>query len=128
MASRTRAALSRYGVTSGARFEWDLTSSRMLIGGTRFTLTTVGTMQGDVFRWAWADPTIPEAGKSGVEAVRSFGQEHRVPMLTEPTVEGGLPRANECLAAAGRVLDASAVLVDHTDSGHIFFVLHEPPS
>jgi len=128
MASRTRALRTRYGLGPGDRFDWDLTQSQLVIKGTRFPLVTVGTMSGDTFRWAWDDESIPSEGKTGLEQVRAFGEANGIPLLTEPSNTGGLASGNECLAVAGRLLGANAVLVDRTDAGFIFFALREPPS
>jgi hypothetical protein len=128
MKTRTRALMKRYGLGPGDRFEWDLEKSHITIGTIRFGLVTVGTVMGDTFRWAWDDESIPQAGKVGLEQVRAFGEANRITLLTEPSGPGGLARGHECLAVAGRLLNASAVLVDRTDAGFIFFALREPPS
>lgn len=128
MKTRTRNLMKRYALGAGDRFEWDLESSQMTIGTTRFGIVTVGTMTGDTFRWAWDDESIPKASKTGLEQVRAFGEANGIALLTEPAGPDGLARGHECLAVAGRLLDASAVLVDKTDAGFIFFALREPPS
>ncbi|MDP3238514.1 MAG: hypothetical protein Q8S33_35020 [Myxococcales bacterium] len=128
MKTRTRNLMKRYALGAGDRFEWDLEESQMTIGTTRFGIVTVGTMTGDTFRWAWDDESIPKAAKTGLEQVRAFGEANGIALLTQPTGPDGLARGHECLAVAGRLLDASAILVDKTDAGFIFFALREPPS
>src|SRR5262249_7083273 len=95
------------------------------IGEARFRLVTVGTVSGDSFLWAWANESIPESGKAGVEKVRQFGVDHDLALLMEPCAPGGLSQAKECLAIAGRVLDANGIWIDRTDAGFIVFALHE---
>jgi hypothetical protein len=126
MSSRTTDLLARYGLTMGSPYQWNLDSGEMVIGGVSFPLVTVGTVSGESFLWAWANEAIPSSAKRGLERVRQFGEENDLALLFTPCASGGLPQAKECLAIAGRVLDASGAWIDRTEGGHIAFVLHQP--
>jgi hypothetical protein len=127
MAARTRELLARNELAMGSEYWWDLDAGTIVIGGVTFPLTTVGTAVGDSFLWSWANEAIPETGKAGIDKVRQFGVAHDLGLLAEPCAPGGLAQAKECLAIAGRVLDASGIWIDHIDGGHIVFVLFEQP-
>lgn len=96
-----------------------------MIGGVEFTLVTVGTVVGDSFCWSWANEALPASAKVNIERVRQFGVENGLTLLNTPCLPGGLPQGQECLAIAGRVLDADGAWVDRTNTGHILFVLYE---
>jgi len=125
MAFRTRDLLSRHGLTTGSRYHWDLAAGEIRFGEVAFGLTAVGTVSGDSFMWAWANESIPDGSKKGIERVQQFGQENDLGLLLTPCAAGGLAQAKECLAIAGRVLDASGVWIDRTEDGYIVFLLHD---
>ena len=125
MARRTRELLERNEIPRGSTYHWDLDAGSMVVNGVTFRLTAVGTAVGNSFLWAWANPAIPDTAKLGLDKVRQFGIEHDLGLLAEECSPGGLARAKECVAIAGRVLDAHGIWIDATDDGHIVFVLHE---
>lgn len=122
MAARTREQLAA-GLAKGNAYHWDLEAAVLIIGELRFRVVTIGTTAGDSFLWAWANEAIPAAARRGLERVRDFGVEHDLPLLSEACAPGGLAQAKECLAIAGRVLDADAVFIDQTQAGYILFAL-----
>lgn len=123
MASRTRALFAQPAIEADSAYAWTLETADFAIGGVTLRLVTVGTVIADAFLWAWANDAISPAGKVGIERVRQFGVEHGLDLLVEPRASGGLGQAKECLAIAGRVLDASAIWIDEIDGGHILFAL-----
>jgi hypothetical protein len=126
MATRTDELLAHHRIEMGSDYHWDLDAATMVIAGTPFRLVTVGTVAGDSFLWAWANDAIPASAKVGIDQVRQFGVENDLGLLSEPCVPGGLSQAKECLAIAGRVLDARGMWIDQIDAGFILFVLYEP--
>jgi hypothetical protein len=126
MSRRTTELLRRHAVPEGCACRWDLDAGRLDIGGVSFLLVTVGTVSGDSFLWAWANDAIPAAARRGLDAVRAFGAEHQLSLLTGPGFGGGLAQLKECVAISGRVLNAAGVWIDRTETGHIAFVLFEP--
>jgi hypothetical protein len=126
MTARMRELLARHEVPTGAAYRWDLDAGVMTIGDAQFRLVTIGTVAADnSFLWAWGNDSLPASATVGLEQVRSFGVEHELPLLSEPYVHGGLAQAKECLALAGRVLDADGVWINKTDAGFILFLLFE---
>jgi hypothetical protein len=125
MVSRTRALFARHAIEAGTAYAWTLETADFAIGGVTLRLVTVGTVTSDAFLWAWANDAISPAGKVGIERVRQFGVEHELGLLVEPCASGGLGQAKECLAIAGRVLDASGTWIDEIDGGHILFSLFD---
>lgn len=121
MSARSRALLP-----AGVPYRWDLATGQFIAGNRTWRLITIGTTAGDSFLWAWANDAIPPAAREAVAAVPAFGREHGLQLLTQPAAPGGLAQGKECLALAGRILDAAAIWVDRTEGGHIFFTLHEP--
>ncbi len=109
----------------GSPYRWDLDVGVITVGDVTFRLVTVGTVSGDSFLWAWANDAIPTAAKRGLERVREFGNENNLSLLADECAAGGLLQAKECLAIAGRVLDAQGVWIDRTDAGFILFVLFD---
>jgi hypothetical protein len=71
---------------------------------------TASEMAG-TFLWAWANDAIPAGAKLGLDAVRSFGTTHDLPLLTTPEWPGGRAEGLEMLAIAGRVQDATGGFV-----------------
>jgi len=126
MATRTRELLVRQGVAMGGDYRWDLDAATLAIGGAQFRLITVGTIAGDSFLWSWANDAIPVTAKEGIAKVRYFGVDNDLSLLSEPCAAGGLAQGKECLAIAGRVLDAHGVWIDRTEAGFILFLLYAP--
>lgn len=125
MASRTNELMVRHVLPNGAPYRWDLDRAELAIGGVSFRLVTVGTVAGNSFMWAWANESIPMDAKQRLEEVRAFGMQNDLSLLTTACVGGGLAQARECLAIAGRVLNANGIWLDRTESGHIVFALFE---
>ncbi|HEX7700795.1 MAG TPA: hypothetical protein VF403_08740 [Kofleriaceae bacterium] len=125
MTARTRELLARHSIPTSAAYHWDLDAGVIVIGEATFGLTTVGTVDDASFLWAWANDALPANGKRGIEAVRQFGLEHGLGLLVEPCARAGLAQAKECLAIAGRILDARGIWIDKTEVGSILFVLYE---
>jgi hypothetical protein len=119
MQSRTDELLRRHGIAANAAYRWDLETGAMQIGDVTIRIVTVGTVSGGSFLWSWANEAIPAAAKAGIDRVRSFGLEHGLSLLSEPCASGGLSQAKECVAIAGRILDASGIWIDRTDSGFV---------
>jgi len=126
MTARTRDLLARHDLPRGTAYRWDLDAGAIVIGDKQLRLTTIGTVADDSFLWSWANDAIPASAKVGVEKVRLFGVENDLPLLAEPFMHGGLAEGKECLALAGRVLEADGIWIDQTDAGFILFVLYEP--
>jgi hypothetical protein len=125
MSARMTELMSRHGLEAAARCHWDLEAGKITIGDATFRLVTVGTVAGDQFLWSWANDAIPASAKAGIERVSGFGNDNDLCLLTHPYSPGGLAQAKECLALAGRILDADGVWIDQTESGYIVFILFE---
>jgi hypothetical protein len=126
MSTRMRELLERHELPAGAPYRWDMETGTMTIGDVTFRLVTVGTASGDSFLWSWANEALPAMGKRGIERVRAYGVEHDLALLIQPEHNGGIPQAKECVALAGRILDAAGFFVEPTEHGCIVFVLFEP--
>lgn len=126
MAARTRELLEKHRIVMGSKYHWDLDAAAIEIGGVQLRLVTVGTVAGNSFLWSWANEEIPASAKVGIDKVRQFGVENDLGLLSEPCAPGGLAQGKECLAIAGRVLDAHGIWIDETDAGFILFVLYAP--
>jgi hypothetical protein len=126
MTTRMSQLLERHELPAGAPYHWDMETGTMVIGGISFPLVTVGTAAGNSFLWSWANDTLPASGKRGIERVRAYGIEHDLPLLSEPEHAGGVAQAKECVALAGRILDAAGFWFEPTEYGCIVFVLFEP--
>jgi hypothetical protein len=125
MSARTTALLAKHALPTGAPYRWQLDRAVLVVGDVEFPLVTVGTVAGDSFMWGWANEAIPAVAKRGLERVRAFGETNDLGLLCSPCVPGGLAQAKQCVALAGRVLDAAGVWLDATAHGHIAFVLGE---
>jgi hypothetical protein len=121
MTARSHALLPQ-----GGTYHWDLDAASFVKDGVHLRLVTVGTVAGDSFLWAWANETIPAIAKRGIEEVRQFGIENDLALLSESCAPGGLAQGKECLAIAGRVLDAAGGWIDRTETGFILFLLFAP--
>jgi hypothetical protein len=126
MSERTRALLDKH-VANGTPYHWDLDAATFEIGGATLRLVVVGTVAEDSFLWAWANESIPLPARSESERVRQFGVEHDLGLLIEPCAPGGLAQGKECVAVAGRILDADAAWIERTgeEDSFILFVLFE---
>jgi hypothetical protein len=126
MTTRTRELVERHQVPLGAAYRWDLDTGSMMLGDATFRVVTAGTVAGDSFLWSWANDTIPDLAKTGIERVRAFGVENDLALLVEPCAPGGLSQLKECTAVAARVLDAQGLWLSRTGpDGFIAFVLFE---
>jgi hypothetical protein len=128
MRQRNDAWQARYGLTDQP-YHWDLTSATI-----RFqrdtdqvvaSLRLVGTISESdgTFLSAWANETIPPAATEGLDAVRRFGEENDLPLLTAGEFPASRQDALEILAIAGRLLDAKGVFIDQSGDVTCFFAL-----
>ena len=124
MTTRTRDLLERHGLAAGSPYRWDLEAGTLVIGEAPFRLVTVGTVVGDSFLWSWANDTIPANAKVGIEKVRQFGVENDLGLLVDECAAGGLAQGKQCLALAGRILDAHGVWIDQTEAAFMLFALY----
>ena len=60
------------------------------------------------FLWSWANDQLPGNSITGIEAVREFGVEHDLPLLTTSEIEANRPEGLEIVAIAGRIQNASS--------------------
>jgi hypothetical protein len=125
MTSRSRELVERRGLKD-APYTWDLDTATFTVGALQLALTVVGTVEQETFMWAWGNPAIPPVARRGIERVQAFGVANGLRLLREPCAPGGLEQGKECVAIAGRILDATSVWIDRVDEGHILFVLFEP--
>jgi hypothetical protein len=116
---------------SNEPFHWDLDSAtirfRRASDEIVASLVLVGTTSEHegTFLWAWANETIPDAATRGLDAVRRFGKDNDLPLLTDAEFPGSRPDALEVLAIAGRILDADGVFIDSTGDVTCFFALKD---
>jgi hypothetical protein len=129
MNARNQSWLARYQLER-APYGWDLDKAELwferatdqvvadlcLVGSAS---ETAGT-----FLWAWANDAMPRGAQRGIEAVRSFGVTHDLPLLTTPEWPGGRAEGLEMLAVAGRIQDASGGFIDTAGDLTLFFTLH----
>ncbi len=121
---RAEALMAEHGLGAGASYRWDLTRGRITFetgdGGpdseVSFDVEVVGTRMRDVFVWGWANPSLPAAATTRIDAVRQFGAAHDLRLLTEPEVPAQPAEALEMLAIAARVLDADGVWIESAGS------------
>jgi len=129
MNARNQQWVSRFGLER-APFRWDLATAELSFERDAdhvvADLCLVGTASemAGTFLWAWANDAIPAGAKLGLDAVRSFGTTHDLPLLTTPEWPGGRAEGLEMLAIAGRVQDATGGLVDRAEEVLLFFTLH----
>ena len=119
MRDRSKALLSPLG----ERYEWDLDAARFTAGEKAFRLVVVGTVTEETFLWSWSNDSIPAAAKQGIDAVREFGVRNGLTLLVQEASPGGLAQGKECLAIAGRVLDAEGCFVDELREGSFVLLL-----
>jgi hypothetical protein len=88
-------------------------------------LCVIGSMRASsgLFRWAWADDSIPPGARRGLERVHEFGELSALDALTTPTSPAGWYEALELASVAARVLYASALWVAASDELTLFFAL-----
>jgi hypothetical protein len=129
MHARNQQWVSRFGLER-APFRWDLATAELSFERDAdhvvVDICLVGTASemAGTFLWAWANDAIPAGAKLGLDAVRSFGTTHDLPLLTTPQWPGGRAEGLEMLAIAGRVQDASGGFVDRAEELLLFFTLH----
>lgn len=107
MAARNRAVFAEIG----AAYSWELENATFTLGERVFRLVVVGTVTADTFLWGWANQSLPAATTAALSRVVEFGREHDMALLVDPTAPGGMAQGKECLAVAGRILDASAAFI-----------------
>lgn len=129
MDRRNKEWIARYGLGS-APYRWDLEQAviRFEREGGRVVadLTIIGSVSehAGTFQWAWADAAVPAAATVGLDAVRRFGEEHDLPLLTTAEFRGDRSQGLELLAAAGRIQDAAGGFTDRSGDLTLFFTLH----
>lgn len=75
--------------------------------------------------WSWANETTSVMDRLRMEAVRNFGREHDLQMLTDGEWRGGRAEGLEAVAIAGRILDADGVLLNEHGDLTMFFALFD---
>jgi hypothetical protein len=129
MDARNKSWISRYEL-QGAPYRWDLDSAELCFERANdqvvADLCVVGTAseQSGTFLWAWANDAIPASARKDLERVRSFGEEHDLPLLTTAEWPGGRAKGLEMLAVAGRLQDAGGGFIDRARDILLFFTLH----
>lgn len=130
MQARNDAWQQRFSLTSN-RFRWDIATATL-----RFerehdeviaTICLVGTtsLAKGTFLWAWANESVPEVARRGLDRVRAFGEQHGLSLLTRPEFPGARPEGLEMVAVAGRVLDAEGVWIDPGSDVMCYFTLSD---
>jgi len=128
MQARNRAWIERFSLER-APYHWDLDSAVLTFqrAGDCVTadLCVIGTAFSAqrIFRWAWADETIPTVARRGLDLVRAFGEKHDLPLLITPEWSGGRAEGLEMVAVAGRIQGASGAFVDQAVDLTLFFTL-----
>ncbi|MFO1251388.1 MAG: hypothetical protein U1E77_09715 [Inhella sp.] len=114
-----------------AKYHWDLDRCEILFeaGSRRVSalICLVGTASGyeGSFLWGWANESLPQQLTQKLEAVRDFGAEHDLSLLTIPELQGGVAQGEECLAISARILGAEGVFIDTVDDLTMFFALFQ---
>jgi hypothetical protein len=112
-----------------AKYFWDLdkgtitfTTSERVVAA---EICVVGTSSesDETFLWGWANLTLPCALTHKLEAVRQFGVEHDLWLLTTDELSGGSSQGKECLAITARILGSEGAFIDRDGDVTIFFVL-----
>jgi hypothetical protein len=111
----------------GARYFWNLDEGHITfhVGerAVEATICFVGSAADSVFRWGWADETIPASVTRELDRLRMFGEENDLPLLTTTELNGGSAQGNECVAIAARVLGSDGVFIDQDGDVTVFFAL-----
>ena len=128
MQERNRAWMEDYGL-QGCQYVWTFDDAQLVfrpgsdeVVADICVLGSVSETEG-TFLWAWANETIPEHARRGLERVREFGDRNELESLTKPVWPGGRSDGLEMAAVAGRVLDAAGVWVAPTGDATLFFAL-----
>ena len=128
MQERNRAWMENYGLRE-CPYVWTVDDAQLVFssGGNQViadicVLGSVSEAEG-TFLWAWANDTIPEHARRGLERVREFGDRNDLGLLTKPEWPGGGCDGLEMAAVAGRVLDAAGVWVAPTGDVTLYFAL-----
>ena len=127
MGTRTKELIAKNKLGPDSDYHWSIDDATMTLGKLKLRIVTVGTVSNDTdtFVWSGANETIPPQAKDRIETVREFGEQNQLSLLTEPLHEGGKATGDECLAIAGRILDADAIWIDSTKNGYIMFALFQ---
>ena len=119
---------SRFELES-AKYHWDLDRCEILFeaGGRRVSaqICVVGTssaLEGS-FLWGWANESLPRLATHKLEAVRRFGEEHRLSLLTMAEHQGGMAQGKECVAISARILQAEGIFIDTVGDVTMFLTL-----
>jgi hypothetical protein len=129
MKERNQSWPDRLGVAVDAPYRWDLDAGTLRfersLGQLVARICLVGTASEceGTFLWSWANESIPEAAKRGLQGVHQFGTDHSLSLLTTPEFPGGRPEGLEMLAIAGRLLDAEGIFIDRSGDVTLFFAL-----
>lgn len=94
---------------------------------TSASICVVGTVTDSdgSFLWSWANDSLPQGARKGIEQVQEFGRANDLSLLFEPCCTGGHPQAQELLAISGRILDSAGTFFDKTDGVGIYFLLSD---
>jgi hypothetical protein len=128
MEARNRDWVARFGL-GHVPYRWDFASAAFrfdrVSGPVIADLCVVGTASAaeGTFLWSWANEEIPAQAKRRIEAVRRFGEEHDLPLLTTAEWRGGRIEGLEMAAVAGRILEAEGIWVDDGADLTTFFLL-----
>jgi hypothetical protein len=113
----------------GAKYFWNVDEGRITFHvGERAVearICVVGSAVDDVFRWGWADESMPVSVTRELDRLRAFGDDNDLPLLTTPEIAGGSAQGKECVAIAARVLGSDGVFIDQDGDVTIFFALSE---
>jgi len=113
----------------GRRYEWDLHHAVLLfpsdIDTVAADLCVIGSISESegTFLWAWANDSLPEESKRGLDHVREFGRVNNLTRLIEAEWPGGSADGLEMAAAAARILDAEGVWVAPMNDVTMYFAL-----
>jgi hypothetical protein len=127
MSKRTQDLIARNKLGPDSDYHWSIDDATMTIGPLKLRIVVIGTVSNDTdtFLWSWANETIPDQAKAGMERVFEFGKENQLGLLTEPVHDGGKATGQECLGIAGRILEGDGIWIDSTKNGFIFFVMFQ---
>ncbi|MEO0604028.1 MAG: DUF6882 domain-containing protein [Myxococcota bacterium] len=133
--ARHGALFARHGLEPGPAYHWDLDEASIQLTRpdgleVRFDIQCIGsTATGPgTFLWSWANPSLRSQSTQDVPRVRAFGEQHGLDRLTDASWPGAHADGLEMLAVAGRILGASGVWIETTDTGAVYLLLFEAPS
>lgn len=119
------------GLHEPLQCSWDLERSLIVFEAPLHeviaTVCLVGTSSDteNSFVWSWANEAIPVQHGQALEVVHDFGREHKLALLTTPSLQGGKPVAMECLGIAARLQRAVGTYVDQRGDVALYFsILH----